>query len=120
MRPPRPLCCCSRPTGANSATLCYMDQVGIRELRQNLSVYVRRVKAGETLEVTEQNRPVARLTPLPKEPMSVRDRLIAEGRLIPGKGDLLEVLKKFKPIELPPGSKSLTETLLEMKEEERY
>jgi prevent-host-death family protein len=97
-----------------------MDQVGIRELRQNLSVYVRRVKAGETLEVTEQNRPVARLTPLPKEPMSVRDRLIAEGRLIPGKGDLLEVLKKFKPIELPPGSKSLTETLLEMKEEERY
>jgi prevent-host-death family protein len=78
-------------------------RVGIRELRQNLSVYVRRVKAGETLEVTEQNQPVALLAPLPKEPMSARDRLIAEGRLIPGKGDLMEALKNVEPIKLAPG-----------------
>ena len=32
------------------------ERVGIRELRQNLSVYIDRVKAGETLEVTEQAR----------------------------------------------------------------
>ncbi|MFI5267160.1 MAG: type II toxin-antitoxin system Phd/YefM family antitoxin [Chloroflexota bacterium] len=95
-------------------------RVGIRELRQNLSVYVRRVKDGETLEVTEQNQPVALLTPLPKQPMSVRDRLIAEGRLIPGTGDLMEVLKTIKPIKLPPGSKSPVDILIEMREEERY
>ena len=36
-------------------------RVGVRELRQNLSVYLDRVKAGETLEVTEHGHPVARL-----------------------------------------------------------
>ena len=55
------------------------DRVGIRELRQNLSVYLRRVEAGETLEVTERGKPVALLTPLPGR-QSILDRLIAEGR----------------------------------------
>jgi prevent-host-death family protein len=39
------------------------DSVGIRELRQNLSRYIERVKDGETLAVTERGREVARLTP---------------------------------------------------------
>ena len=95
-------------------------RVGIRELRQNLSVYVRRVKSGETLEVTEQNEPVALLTPLPKQPISVIDRLIAEGRLIPAKGDLVEFLKTHPPLEPPPGWKPLSETIIEMRDEERY
>ena len=54
--------------------------VGVRELRQNLSVYLRRVKAGETLEVTERGQTVARLTPQPPETLSPLQRLIAEGR----------------------------------------
>lgn len=37
--------------------------VGIRELRQNLSRYIDRVKAGEALVVTERGREVARLIP---------------------------------------------------------
>jgi prevent-host-death family protein len=41
-----------------------MDRVGVRELRQNLSVYLRRVRAGEPLEVTERGRPVAVLQPI--------------------------------------------------------
>ena len=40
------------------------DTVGVRELRQNLSVYLRRVKAGERLVVTERNVAVAELVPL--------------------------------------------------------
>src|SRR5919201_1885089 len=36
-----------------------MDRVGVRELRQNLSVYLRRVRRGEALEVTERVRRVA-------------------------------------------------------------
>jgi len=39
------------------------DTVGVRELRQNLSRYLDRVKAGEGLEVTERGRVVARLIP---------------------------------------------------------
>lgn len=39
--------------------------VGVRELRQNLSKYLDRVKAGEALVVTERGREVARLVPSP-------------------------------------------------------
>ncbi|MBA3421982.1 MAG: type II toxin-antitoxin system prevent-host-death family antitoxin [Thermoleophilaceae bacterium] len=37
--------------------------VGVRELRQNLSRYIERVKEGEALVVTERGREVARLVP---------------------------------------------------------
>lgn len=42
------------------------DQVGIRELRQNLSAYVREVRAGASFVVTERGRAVARLEPMPQ------------------------------------------------------
>lgn len=59
----------------------YMDRtVGIAELRQNLSRYLRRVENGERLLVTDRNRPVAELGPAPSTGYGL-DRLIAEGRL---------------------------------------
>lgn len=58
----------------------YMSEwVGVAELRQNLSVYLRRVSRGERLVVTDRNRPVAELGPVPTGPDL--DRLIAEGRV---------------------------------------
>ena len=39
------------------------EPVGVRELRQNLSRHLDRVKAGESLTVTEHGRVVARLVP---------------------------------------------------------
>jgi len=39
------------------------ESVGVRELRQSLSKYLDRVKAGEALTVTERGRVVARLVP---------------------------------------------------------
>ncbi len=41
--------------------------VAVRELRQNLSRYLDRVKAGEALVVTERGREVARLIPFASE-----------------------------------------------------
>ena len=41
--------------------------VGIRDLRAELATHLGRVEAGETLIVTRERRPVARLTP-PSEP----------------------------------------------------
>jgi prevent-host-death family protein len=58
----------------------YMNTVGVAELRQNLSRYLRRVERGERLVVTDRNRPVAELGP-PPTPASELDRLVAEGRL---------------------------------------
>ena len=44
-----------------------MRRIGIRELRQNASQYIRLVKAGETIEITEHGVLVAVLRPLPTE-----------------------------------------------------
>lgn len=59
----------------------YMNAtVGVAELRQNLSSYLRRVERGERLVVTDHNRPVAELGP-PATTGVALDRLIVEGRV---------------------------------------
>jgi prevent-host-death family protein len=68
-----------------------MDRVGVRELRQNLSVYLRRVRRGESLEVTERGEPVAILAPLAAadDPFA---RLAARGVLLRrGAGNLADL-----------------------------
>jgi prevent-host-death family protein len=61
-----------------------MVRIGVRELRQNASRYLSRVKAGETVEVTERGVLVARLVP-PQRSDSARDRLVAAGKLLPAR-----------------------------------
>ncbi len=56
-----------------------MIEVGVRELRNALSGYLRRVRSGETILVTDRGAPVARLIPA-GIPESIA-RLIAEGRV---------------------------------------
>ncbi len=63
-------------------------------MRQNLSVYLKRVAAGETLQVTEHGHPVALLSPLPKQHESALDRLIAQGLATPAKENLVEYLRR--------------------------
>jgi prevent-host-death family protein len=69
---------------AACATLCYMSIVGVRELRQNLSVYLERVKRGEALTVTERGHVVALLRP-PDRADTLVDRLVSEGRARPAR-----------------------------------
>lgn len=102
--------------------MCYMSErerqpspVGVRELRQNLSVYLDRVKAGESFEVTEHGVPVARLGPKPTEPMSILDRMIAEGRATPATFDR----RDLPPPPHYPG-RPLSEIVIERRNEERY
>ena len=63
-----------------------MRAIGIRELRQHASRYLRDVQRGETIEVTDRGRPVARLVPIPV--VTVIEDLTATGRLAPPRGDL--------------------------------
>jgi prevent-host-death family protein len=55
--------------------------VGVRELRNNLSRYLDRVRDGEELVVTDRGRAIARLLPVGTE--RILDRLIAEGVVTP-------------------------------------
>ncbi|MEV8440847.1 type II toxin-antitoxin system prevent-host-death family antitoxin [Actinosynnema sp. NPDC051121] len=69
-----------------------MESIGVRELRQNASVYLRRVAAGESITVTDHGVPVAVLGPPPRD-ANLRERLRVNGRLIPadaGRNVLLE------------------------------
>lgn len=59
-----------------------MERIGVRELRQHATRYLSKVKAGETVEVTERGRLVALLVP-PSPGTSARERLIASGQLVP-------------------------------------
>ncbi len=89
-----------------------MRRVGVRELRQNLSVHLRKVRAGHTLEVTERGQPVALLVPLPDSD-SVLSRLIASGRATAPVGDLLDL---GPPLRRRRG-KPLSRLLEELREE---
>jgi prevent-host-death family protein len=88
-----------------------MDRVGVRELRQNLSVYLRRVVAGETLEVTERGQPVALLTPLGARDDPIM-RLVAAGRATPPERSPRDL---GPPLKHPRG---LSETLAEQRAED--
>lgn len=87
--------------------------MGVRELRQNLTRYLRRVKTGETLEVTEHGQPVAVLAPLPPPREDILDRWVREGRARPAQGDLLDV----KPLPAITKGPTLSEILEELRED---
>ncbi len=54
--------------------------IGIRELREDLSRAIRRVRRGEVLEVTDRGLPVARLVPIGPTPGTL-SALVAEGKV---------------------------------------
>jgi len=91
-----------------------MKRIGIRELRQRASDYVRLAERGEQIEITDRGRPVALLVPVPQG--STRERLIAEGRLKVGGGDPLRL---GPPPPTPPGEPTLSEVLEELRRDER-
>jgi prevent-host-death family protein len=88
-----------------------MERVGVRELRQNLSRWLRRVETGESFEVTERGKPVAVLVPVQAQSAALR-RLAAQGRL----AHLGTGLGSLGPP--PPGKgESISEALEEQREE---
>jgi prevent-host-death family protein len=88
-----------------------MEHVSVRELRQHLSRYLRRVEKGEHLLVTERRRPVAMLGPLP-ENADILDLMIATGEATAPIGDLLELAD---PRPAPPGAPSSEEIFEDMR-----
>lgn len=87
--------------------------VSVRELRQNLSVHLRRIERGETLRVTRRGEPVAVLAPLP-ERRTALDRLVAELGATTPAGDLLA---HGPPLPRTAGERPLSEIVAEQREE---
>jgi prevent-host-death family protein len=72
--------------------------VGVKEIKNNLSRYLRRIKAGEEIVITERGKPIARIIREDRGRQSIRDALfpliekglvampsirIAKSRLVP-------------------------------------
>lgn len=91
-----------------------MTSVGVRELRQRASELLRRVQAGETIEVTDRGRPVAVLAPLPDT--SPLDRLRASGDVSPAVGGLDDLPP---PIVLDEGQEPPSSVLARLRRDER-
>ena len=90
--------------------------VGLRELRHNTSEVLARVRHGETIDVTEYGRLVARIVPVEdREPTPALDRLIAAGRV------RLAERPGYRPRMRPgDGSDTLGEALAELRAEDRW
>ncbi len=91
-----------------------MDSIGVRELRQNASVYLGRVKDGESIQVTERGVPIAILSPAPS--LSLFDRLVAEGAITPARGELSTWLRD-NPVQTRPAGR-LSEKLQQLRDED--
>jgi prevent-host-death family protein len=74
-----------------------MRAIGIRELRQHASRYLRAVEQGETIEVTDRGHPVARLVPIPRD--AGLEALAVSGRLVLAEGDALDLGLPLRPVE---------------------
>jgi len=80
-----------------------MPRVGVRELRQNLSRYLDRVKAGEALDVTEYGRLVARLAPAADTSDVYADAAARFGATIPT-ARLEDTIARLPPRSAPAGT----------------
>lgn len=83
-----------------------MERVGVRELRQNASELLRRVAAGETIEVTDRGRPAAILSAPAPAGLAEMER---RGLVRRAQGDLLA----RAPMRMPKGKRRPSELVNE-------
>jgi prevent-host-death family protein len=86
-----------------------MPRVGIRELKTHLSKYLKRVKQGQSLIITEHGRPIGRIVP---EGASIEERL----KGLEVSGVLLQtggVLPVAEPVTAMRGDKRLSDLISE-------
>ena len=79
--------------------------VSVRDLKNGLSEYLHRVRAGERLVVTDRGRPIAEVLPLGESKVSAKERLLrlseaGELSLPRGRGlpDVKPMRVKGKPV----------------------
>lgn len=93
-----------------------MREIGIRELKSQLSESIRAVESGETLRITNRGRTVAELVPPAGRSTETHfHRLVSQGKLIPA---ALPHGPAPKPLSPLPG-RSASEAVIDDRESER-
>jgi prevent-host-death family protein len=83
--------------------------VGIRELKAQLSKYLREAKAGYSITITDRGKPVGRLVP-PDQPLEERLQTLLSAGLAEWNG---ERLPPMKPTARLKGEKSVADLIIE-------
>lgn len=83
--------------------------VGVRELKARLSKYLREVKAGRTILITERGKPVGRLVP-PGQPLRQRLQAMIDAGLAEWDGKSLPPMKTTAKLK---GGKSIVDLIIE-------
>jgi antitoxin (DNA-binding transcriptional repressor) of toxin-antitoxin stability system len=89
--------------------------VGSRELKTRLGTYIRRIKEGATIVLTERGRPVGEIRPIRQNGGTTQDRLdrlAALGVVTRGSG---RALRPFRPLRCP--RRALSSAVLEGRKE---
>jgi prevent-host-death family protein len=86
--------------------------VGIRELKSRLSHYLRQVKGGATLLITDRGRPIGRIVPAGL-PLEDRLQTMVEAGLVAWSG---RSLPSTRPVATIQGQQTVADLLLEDRE----
>lgn len=86
-----------------------MVTVPSKELKNRLGKYLRMVRAGEAVRVTDRGRPIACILPADDQFTGLLSALVARGSLTPGGGRLA---RTARPAVLKPG-KSIADMVAE-------
>lgn len=85
------------------------EQIGIRELRDRLTATIRRVRDGETIEITHHHKPVAILAPVRSGRI---DRLLEASDVARGE-PLARPIRRFPPTSRLTASEALEDDRVE-------
>jgi prevent-host-death family protein len=83
--------------------------VGVRKLKEHLSEYLRRVKTGETIVITDHGQPVGRLVPV-DQPLEAKLQAMIEAGSLAWSGQKLEPMV---PVARVAGEGSVADLLVE-------
>lgn len=86
--------------------------VGVRDLKARLSEYLRLVKQGHSVIITEHGRPVGRLSPI-EESLEERIKALQAAGLVAWSG---KMLKAITPPATNRGERQVSDLLVEMRE----
>lgn len=86
--------------------------VGVRDLKTHLSEYLRQVKGGATVIITEHGRPIGRLVPEPESPAERLQHLVDAGVILWSGTEV----PAFEPVGANEGERLISDIVSELRD----